>query len=82
MLLLNAQAKWLTVHLLKMQIKTKDEVVRRVLAKMDQRSLVGQKKYGATMMGEIKNEVKDLDRFLVDVQEELMDALLYIEAAR
>lgn len=65
-----------------MQIKTKDEVVRRVLAKMDQRSLVGQEKYGATMMGEIKNEVKDLDRFLVDVQEELMDALLYIEAAR
>ena len=43
MLLLNAQAKWSTVHLLKMQIKTKDEVVRRVLAKMDQRSLVGQK---------------------------------------
>ena len=82
MLLLNAQAKWLTVYLLKMQIKTKDEVVRRVLAKMDQRSLVGQKKYGATMMGEIKNQVKDLDRFLVDVQEELMDALLYIEAAR
>ena len=65
-----------------MQIKTKDEVVRRVLAKMDQRSLIGQEKYGATMMGEIKNEVKDLDRFLVDVQEELMDALLYIEAAR
>ena len=30
------------------------------------------------MMGEIKNEVKDLDRFLVDVQEELMDALYYI----
>lgn len=65
-----------------MQIKTKDEVVRRVLAKMDQRSLIGQEKYGATMMGEIKNEVKDLNRFLVDVQEELMDALLYIEAAR
>ena len=82
MSLLSAQVKWLTVHLLKMQIKTKDEVVRRVLAKMDQRSLTGQEKYGATMMGEIKNEVKDLDRFLVDVQEELMDALLYIEAAR
>ncbi len=65
-----------------MEIKTKDEVVRRVLAKMDQRSLVGQEKYGATMMGEIKNEVKDLNRFLIDVQEELMDALLYIEAAR
>ncbi len=34
------------------------------------------------MMGEIKDEVKDLDRFLVDVQEEIMDALLYIQAAR
>jgi hypothetical protein len=40
----NRTGKWLTVHLLKMQIKTKDEVVRRVLAKMDQRSLVGQEK--------------------------------------
>jgi hypothetical protein len=34
------------------------------------------------MMEEIEGQVKDLDRFLVDVQEELMDALLYIEAAR
>ena len=82
MLSQSAQVKWLTEHLSKMQIKTKDEIVRRVLAKMDERSLVGQKKYGATMMGEIKNQVKDLDKFLVDVQEELMDALLYIEAAR
>ena len=65
-----------------MKIKTKDEIVRTVLKKMDERSLVGQKKYGATMMGEIKNEVKDLRRFLVDVQEELMDALLYIESAK
>jgi len=49
---------------------------------MDERSLIGQKKYGATMMEEIKGEKKDLNRFLVDVQEELMDALLYIEAAK
>jgi hypothetical protein len=34
------------------------------------------------MMQEIVGQEKDLDRFLVDVQEELMDALLYIEAAR
>jgi hypothetical protein len=34
------------------------------------------------MMEEIEGQEKDLDRFLVDVQEELMDALLYIEAAR
>ena len=69
-------------HLLKMKIKTKDEIVQAVLAKMDERSLIGQKKYGATMMEEIKGEKKDLNRFLVDVQEELMDALLYIEAAK
>jgi len=66
----------------KMKIKTQDKIVQAVLAKMDQRSLVGQKKYGATMMQEIEGQEKDLNRFLVDVQEELMDALLYIEAAK
>ena len=65
-----------------MQIKTQDKIVQNVLRKMDERSLIGQKKYGATMMQEIEGQEKDLDRFLVDVQEELMDALLYIEAAR
>ena len=49
---------------------------------MDDRSLVGQKKYGATMMEEIIGQKKDLNRFLNDVQEEIMDALLYIEAAK
>jgi len=34
------------------------------------------------MMQEIQGQKKDLNRFLVDVQEELMDALLYIEAAK
>lgn len=63
-------------------VKTEDDIVIRVLEKMDQRSLIGQKKYGATMMQEIIGEEKDLNRFLVDVQEELMDAILYIEAAR
>ena len=65
-----------------MKIKTEDKIVQQVLRKMDERSLIGQKKYGATMMEEIEGQEKDLDRFLVDVQEELMDALLYIEAAR
>tara|TARA_R100000479_G_C6366974_1_gene195343 strand:+ start:609 stop:860 length:252 start_codon:yes stop_codon:yes gene_type:complete len=65
-----------------MKIKTEDKVVQAVLRKMDERSLVGQKKYGATMMQEIKNQDKDLNRFLIDVQEELMDAILYIEAAK
>jgi len=65
-----------------MKIDTKDEIVLAVLKKMDQRSMIGQKKYGATMMQEIEGQKKDLNRFLVDVQEELMDALLYIEAAK
>ena len=65
-----------------MRIKTEDKIVQAVLAKMDQRSLIGQKKYGATMMQEIVGQKKDLNRFLIDVQEELMDALLYIEAAK
>ena len=65
-----------------MQIKTKDKIVQNVLRKMDERSLIGQKKYGATMMEEIEGQKKDLGRFIVDVQEELMDAILYLESAR
>jgi hypothetical protein len=65
-----------------MNIETKDEIVLSVLKKMDQRSIIGQEKYGATMMEEIVGQKKDLHRFLVDVQEELMDALLYIESAK
>ena len=65
-----------------MKINTKDEIVLAVLKKMDQRSIIGQEKYVATMMQEIVGQEKDLNRFLIDVQEELMDALLYIEAAK
>ena len=65
-----------------MRIKTEDKIVQAVLRKMDQRSLIGQKKYGATMMQEIEGQKKDLSRFIVDVQEELMDAILYLESAR
>ena len=65
-----------------MRIKTEDKIVQQVLKKMDERSLIGQKKYGATMMQEIEGEEKDLNRFLIDVQEELMDAILYIQAAK
>ena len=65
-----------------MKIKTKDKIVQEVIAKIDQRSLVGQKKYGAMMMEEVQGKDKDLNDFLTDVQEEIMDALLYIQAAR
>ena len=69
-------------RLLKMKIKTKDKIVREVLRKMDKRSLIGQAKYGAMMHEEIEGKDKDLLDFLNDVQEEIMDALLYIEAAK
>ena len=65
-----------------MQINTKDKIVQAVLRKMDDRSIVGQKKYGQTMQDEIETGKKDLQMFLTDVQEEIMDALLYIEAAK
>ena len=65
-----------------MKIRTEDKIVQAVLRKMDERSLIGQKKYGGTMMQEIEGQEKDLNRFLIDVQEELMDAILYIQAAR
>ena len=65
-----------------MKIKTSDKIVQAVLKKMDQRSLVGQAKYGQTMQDEIDTGKKDLNMFLTDVQEEIMDALLYIEAAK
>ena len=34
------------------------------------------------MMEEVEGKDKNLDDFLCDVQEEIMDALLYIQAAR
>ena len=65
-----------------MKIKTQDKIVQEVIAKIDQRSLVGQAKYGAMMMEEVEGKDKDLNDFLTDVQEEIMDALLYIQAAK
>ena len=65
-----------------MKINTKDKIVQNVLKKMDERSLIGQCKYGSTMYKEIKTGKKDLFSFLTDVQEELMDAILYIESCK
>jgi|TARA_B100001250_G_scaffold87174_1_gene72084 hypothetical protein len=65
-----------------MKINTKDKIVLDVIKKMDERSLVGQEKYGQTMDQEVKEGMKDLNDFLDDTQEEIMDALLYIQAAK
>jgi hypothetical protein len=63
-------------------IKFRDPVVERVVDKFVSRSDVGYEKYGQTLDSERKTGVKDLAAYLNDVQEELMDAILYIQAAR
>ena len=64
------------------KIKFRDPVVERVVDKFVSRSDVGYEKYGQTLDNERKTGVKDLAAYLNDVQEELMDAILYIQAAR
>ena len=63
-------------------IKFRDPVVRNVVNKFVKRSDVGFEKYGQTLDTERTTGMKDLIGYLNDIQEELMDALLYIEAAR
>ena len=63
-------------------IKFRDPVVKNVVNKFVKRSDVGFKKYGQTLDTERTTGMKDLVGYLEDVQEELMDAILYIQAAR
>ena len=64
------------------KIKFRDPVVERVVDKFVSRSDVGYAKYGQTLDSERKTGVKDLAAYLNDVQEELMDAILYIQSAK
>jgi len=63
-------------------IKFRDPVVENVVDKFVNRSDVGFGKYGRTLDKERREGYKDLAKYLNDVQEELMDAILYIQAAR
>ncbi len=63
-------------------IKFRDPVVERVVDKFVSRSDVGFAKYGKTLHDERTGGHKDLAGYLNDVQEELMDAILYIQAAK
>ena len=63
-------------------IEFRDPVVERVVDKFVGRSNVGYKKYGSTLHDERTKGLKDLSGYLNDVQEELMDAILYIQSAR
>ena len=60
----------------------RDPVVRTVVDKFVKRSDVGYAKYGTTLDDERKFKMKGLQKYLNDIQEELMDAILYIQAAR
>ena len=60
----------------------RDPVVKNVVDKFVKRSDVGYDKYGQTLHEERTSRIKGLAEYLNDIQEELMDAVLYIQAAR
>jgi hypothetical protein len=60
----------------------RDPVVKNVVDKFVSRSDVGYAKYGSSLDDERRLKMKGLTKYLNDVQEELMDAVLYIQAAR
>ena len=60
----------------------RDPVVERVVNQFINRSNIGYNKYGQTLDSERREGVKNLGDYLQDVQEELMDAILYIQAAK
>jgi hypothetical protein len=56
----------------------RDKVIEQVINKIKSRSDVGYKKYGVTLA----DDDQPLDVWLQHLQEELMDAVNYIEKAR
>ena len=60
----------------------RDPIVKQVVDQFVSRSDVGYNKYGQTLDSERREGVKNLGEYLQDVQEELMDAILYIQAAK
>ena len=60
----------------------RDPVVKRVVDKFRLRSDEGFMKYGTTLHEERTTKMKGLMKYLIDIQEELMDAILYIQTAQ
>ncbi len=56
----------------------RDKIIQQVVNKIQRRSDVGFKKYGVTLF----DDSQPLDTWLNHLQEELMDAVNYIEKAR
>ena len=57
---------------------SRDIIIDRVIEKIKKRADVGFKKYGVTL----EQDDQPLDKWLTDIQEELMDAINYIEKAK
>ena len=57
---------------------SKDKIIQNVINKIQKRSEVGVKKYGVTLY----DDNQPLDTWLNHIQEELMDAVNYIEKTR
>ena len=81
------QVKWIMEHLKNINMNSRkiifrDPVVEKVVDKFVSRSNVGFEKYGTTLQDERTMKMKGLVKYLKDVQEELMDAILYIQAAK
>jgi len=56
----------------------RDQIIQQVISKIQSRSDVGYKKYGVTLA----DDNQPLDTWLQHLQEELMDAVNYLEKAR
>ena len=63
---------------MKKEIEFRDPVVERVVNKFVSRSDVGYKKYGITL----DNDPSNMFDWLNHLQEELMDAVLYLQKAK
>lgn len=59
-------------------MEIRDKIIESVVQKFINRSDVGYKKYGVTL----KEDDQTLDTWLKHIQEELMDAVNYIEKTR
>ena len=60
----------------------RDPVVKRVVDKFRTRSDAGFEKYGTTLHEERTTKMKGLLKYIIDIQEELMDAILYLQTAQ
>ena len=77
-----SNAKGFTDIMNGVDIEFRDPVVKRVVDKFRERSNAGYEKYGTTLHEERTTKIKGLMKYLIDIQEELMDAVLYIQTAQ